>query len=275
MKRYWLHIRIGNIEIKPILIFDGYSVCTAISMKSLSCIVKITHNTPNLLIEFGYIEEYNETKRLVYKDSISLIKRNNIVDAILGNIIRGNTTTKVTVEIFFNQTEEGLCVGFLSNKFKPTKYVVNNKYRGEKTVKQKQQVADILSAKTFFILNHHVFSDLLVSIASDTINNEYISQWEQRIASFPDSSDLLIVFDKYKDDFSAWIKLLLSWGLKKDGCKQYPGLLVNLDRYDLADNYQINQSANYQVISPCWTIWIEQNGIKTEKIVSKGILKMI
>lgn len=273
MKRYWLHIRIGNIEIKPILIFDGYSACTAISMKSLSCIVNTSHITPNILIEFGYIEEYQDTKRFVYKDSISLIKRNNIVDAILGNILRGNSTTKVTVEIFFNQTEEGLCVGFLSNKFKPTKYIVNDKYRGEK--KEKQQVLDILSAKTIFILNHHVFSDLLVSISSDTINNEYMSHWEQRIASLPKSSDLLLVFNKYKNNFSAWIKLLLSWGLKKDGCKQYPALLVNLDRYNLADNYQINQSANYQVISPCWTIWIEQNGIKTEKIVSKGILKMI
>ena len=275
MKRYWLHIRIGNIEIKPILIFDGYSACTAISMKSLSCIVNTSHNTPNILIEFGYIEEYHETKQLVYKDSISLIKRNNIIDAILGNILREKTTTQVTVEIFFNQTEEGLCVGFLSNKFKPTKYIVNNKYREEKNVKQSQQVSDILSAKAIFILNHYAFSDLLASIDTNTINNEYISQWEQRIDSLPNSSDLLLVFNKYKNDFSAWIKLLLSWGLKKDGCKQYPGLLLNLDRYNLADNYQINQSANYQVISPCWTIWIDQNGIKTEKIVSKGILKMI
>lgn len=275
MKRYWLYIRIGNKEIKPILIFDGYSACTALSMKSLSCVINSLHITSDILIEFEYIEDNNETKRLVYKDSISLIKRNNIVDAFLGNILRGNATNKVTVEIFFNQTEEGLCVGFLSNKFKPTKYIVNNKYRREEIVKQEQQISDILSAKTIFILNHHVFSDLLVSIDTKTMNNEYISQWEQRINSLSNSSDLLLVFNKYKNDFSAWIKLLLSWGLKKDGCKQYPGLLVNLDRYNLAENNRINPSANYQVISPCWTIWIEQNGIKTEKIVSKGILKMI
>lgn len=275
MKRYWLHIRIGNKEIKPILIFDGYSACTALSMKSLSCIVNSSHSTSDIFIEFEYIEDNDETKRLVYKDSISLIKRNNIVDSILGKILRGNATNKVTVEIFFNQTEEGLCVGFLSNKFKPTKYIVNNKYRGEKIVKQEQQVSDILSAKTIFILNHKVFCDLLVYLDSNPISDEYISQWEQRIESLPNSSDLLLVFNKYKNDFSAWIKLLLSWGLKKDGCKQYPGLLVNLDQYNLADNNQINQSANYQVISPCWTIWVEQNRIKTEKIVSKGILKMI
>ena len=275
MKKYWLHIRIGNKEIKPILIFDGYSACTTLSMKPLSYIVNSSHNTPNILIEFEYIEDYNESKRLVDKDSISLIKRNNFVDAILGNILRGNATSKVTVEIFFNQTEEGLCVGFLSNKFKPTKYIVNNKYRGEEIAKQEQQVSDILSAKTIFILNHQVFSDLLVSLDSNPVSDEYISQWEQRITSLPNSSDLLLVFNKYKNDFNAWIKLLLSWGLKKDGCKQYPGLLANLDRYNLADNNQVNQSANYNVISPCWTIWIEQNGIKTEKIVSKGILKMI
>lgn len=275
MKKYWLYIRIGNKEIEPILIFDGTSACNTLGMKNLSCTINTSHNTSNILIEFEYIEDYNETKQLVYKDSILLIKRSSIVDVVFRNILRGNTTTKVTVEIFFNQTEEGLCVGFLAYKYKPTKYIVNNKYRGEKIVKQEQQVSDILSAKTIFILNNQVFCDLLTSINSYTINNEYISQWEQRIASLPNSSDLLLVFNKYKNNFSAWIKLLLSWGLKKDGCKQYPGLLVNLDRYNLAENNQINLSANYQVISPCWTIWIDQNGIKTEKIVSKGILKMI
>ena len=82
-----------------------------------------------------------------------------------------------------------------------------------------------------------------------------------------------IEFSKYKDNLEIWIKLLQSWGLKKDGCKEYPGILVDLNRYDIVDNKQLYEDANYIVLSPCWTMWIESDGIKTEKIVSKGIIK--
>lgn len=278
MKKYWLHIRIGDKIISPILINDGYSVCTALNMKTVSCLLNASDNLSKLPIVFEYIEEGEHTKRCVHKDIIFLEKETHNLASALRKIFKLNINIKANVEIFFNDTEEGLCIGFLASKFKPVKYLVNNIYRGQNTVDVTNKVLinaqSSLSAKDIFILNYSVFGELL-SHASDTVSDDYISKWTQKIASIPQSSNLQTEFSKYQNNFNSWIKLLLSWGLKRDGCKQYPWILVDLKRYNLIDNDQIEENLNYQVISPCWTIWIDQNGIKTEKIVSKGILKMI
>ena len=185
-------------------------------------------------------------------------------------MLGGHTKEQISIDIFFNDTKEGLCIGFLSSKLKPARYLVNDDYRESKPFEVAPRVSNVLSAKEIFISNFTVFSNLLM-LTQET-DKERRFKWEQVIASIPNSSDLQIEFSKYKDNFEIWIKLLQSWGLKKDGCKQYPGILVDLNRYDIVDNKQLYEDANYIVLSPCWTIWIESDGIKTEKIVSKGII---
>lgn len=271
MKRYWLQIKIGDKILNPILIFDGYSACTALSMKTLSCNIKTSHNTSSIPISFGYVEEYDNKQQIVYKETIQLVKQTNVISSLLGNIFRAIAESFLQVEIFFNDTNEGLCIGFLSSRLKPTKYLVKKDFRGIKTTETPDGVSDILSAKETFVSNYSVWGDLL-KLSSET-NDENVSKWEKCISSIPNSSDLQVEFSKYKNNLDTWIKLLQSWGLKKDCCKQYPGILVDSNRYDLVNQKQIHEDANYIVVIPCWTIWIDTNGIKTEKIVSKGILK--
>ena len=271
MKRYWLQIKIGNKLLNPILIFDGNSACTALSMKTLSCNIKTSYNTSSIPVSFGYVEEYDNKRQIVYNECIQLVKQTNVISSLLGNIFRGITESSLQVEVYFNDTNEGLCIGFLSSRFKPTKYLVKKKFRGIKAAETPNGVPDIFSAKETFVSNYSAWGDLL-KLSSET-NDENISKWEKCISSIPNSSDLQVEFSKYKNNLETWIKLLQSWGLKKDGCKQYPGILADSNRYDLVNQEQIHEDANYIVLIPCWTIWIDTNGIKTEKNVSKGILK--
>ena len=271
MKRYWLQIKIGDKLFDPILIFDGYSACTALSMKTLSCNINTLQKASSIPVSLSYMKEEDDERQVVCKDTILLERQSNIISSLLGNIFRTMAENFVQVEVFFNDTNEGLCIGFLSSRLKPTRYLVKNEFRGMKIAKTSKGVSDISSAKRTFVLYYSVFEGLL-NLSSDS-NDENVSKWEQAIASIPSSSDLQAEFAKYKNNLETWIKMLQSWGLKKDGCKQYSGILVDLNRYKLMNNEQIDEDANYTVISPCWTIWIDVNGTMTEKIVSKGILK--
>ena len=86
---------------------------------------------------------------------------------------------------------------------------------------------------------------------------------------------LLMEFKKYTSNLDTWLKLLCSWGVKQDGCKQYPGMLIRTGYYITEDNVAIEQERNYKVIVPCWTMWIEENGKRVEKLLSKGLVKAI
>lgn len=271
MKKYLLRIRIGNKELLPILIYDGGKVNKASSMKTLSCIVNTLQNRLVVPVEFEYIEDTDGEVKSICKESIALQRQRNFITTVVNRMLGGHTKEQISIEIFFNDTKEGLCIGFLSSKLKPARYLVNDDYRESKPFEVAPRVSNVLSAKEIFISNFTVFSNLLM-LTQET-DKERRFKWEQVIASIPNSSDLQIEFSKYKDNFEIWIKLLQSWGLKKDGCKQYPGILVDLNRYDIVDNKQLYEDANYIVVSPCWTMWIESDGIKTEKIVSKGIIK--
>lgn len=271
MKNYLLQIKIGNKVLSPILIYDGKNACGASSMKTLSCSVITLQSRLDVPVVFEYIEDSDGEIKSIYHESIKLQRQRSFIISAISRMIGEHTKEQISIEIFFNDTKEGLCIGFLSSKLKPARYLVNNDYRGGKQVEVTTQVSNVLLAKEIFVSNYAVFSDLLM--LTQKTDNEWKSKWEQVIASIPNSSDLQIELTRYKDNLEAWIKLLQSWGLKKDGCKQYPGILVDLDRYDIVDNEQLWDGANYIVVSPCWTIWIEFNGIKTEKIVSKGILK--
>lgn len=270
MKKYLLNIKIGDKKLLPILIYDENEPCKASSMKNLSCTLSTKQSNLNIPVVFEYYDNSDNVVKLIHKESINLVKQKSIINNILNKILGGHTKEQIKIEVFFNDTKEGLCIGFLSSKLKPARYLVNDNYRGGKQVEVTPQVFNVLSAKDIFVSNYAAFSDLLTR--TQETDHNWCSKWEQVIASVPNSLDLQIEFSKYKDNLEIWIKLLQSWGLKKDGCKQYPGILVDLNRYDIVDNKQLYEDANYIVLSPCWTMWIESDGIKTEKIVSKGII---
>lgn len=230
-----------------------------------------TYTKTDIPVVFEYMEDCDGKLKLIHKEVIKLVKQRGAIATIVSRFFGEHSKEQISIEIFFNDTKEGLCIGFLSSKLKPTRYLMDDDYRGSKKVEITTLVSNVLSAKEIFVSNYAAFSDLLM--LTQDANNERVTKWEQAIASIPNSSDLQAEFAKYKNNLETWIKLLQSWGLKKDGCKQYSGILVDLNRYNLMNNEQIDEDANYTVISPCWTIWIDVNGTMTEKIVSKGIIK--
>ena len=52
-------------------------------------------------------------------------------------------------------------------------------------------------------------------------------------------------------------------------------MLINTDYYAIDDMISIEEERNYKIIVPCWTIWVEENGKRIEKLVSKGVVKAL
>lgn len=275
MSKSWIQIKIGNKILAPIMIYDGTVACHINTMPTLSCTLNIPQRILDIPIEFTYLKGDGTSGKEYFRESIKMSSERGIVNT-LSRIFGGNHTTNVKIDIFFNENEEGLCVGFLALRYMPTKYIVKGEYRnsGNRKKDQESNASFGKSAKEIFVNNYQVFKYLLPLTATHADLN-ILDKWEKAIKSIENSDLLYMEFKKYTDNLDTWLKLLCSWGLKQDGCKQYPGILINTDNYATDDNIAIDEERNYKVIVPCWTIWIEENGKRIEKLVSKGFVKSI
>lgn len=275
MSKSWIQIKIDNKVLAPIMIYDGTVACHINTMPTLSCTLNIPQRILDIPIEFTYLKGDGTSGKEYFRESIKMSSERGIVNT-LSRIFGGNHTTNVKIDIFFNENEEGLCVGFLAPRYMPTKYIVKGEYRnsGNRKKDQESNASFGKSAKEIFVNNYQVFKYLLPLTATHADSN-ILDKWEKAIKSIENSDLLYMEFKKYTDNLDTWLKLLCSWGLKQDGCKQYPGVLINTDNYATDDNIAIDEERNYKVIVPCWTIWIEGNGKRIEKLVSKGFVKSI
>lgn len=274
MSKSWIQIKIGKKVFAPVMIHDGIAACHVSTMPTLSCTLSIPQQIVDIPIEFIYEKGEGTSVKESFRESINMSREKGIVNAI-SMIFGRNRTNIVKIDIFFNENEDGLCIGFLASRYLPTKYVVKGEYWNSKDSKTSQESISIgKPAKDVFINNYHMFNKLLPLTAAQADIN-IINKWESTIKSIEDSGMLFVEFKKYADNLDMWLKLLCSWGLKQDGCKQYPGILINTDNYATDDNIAIDEERNYKVIVPCWTIWIEENGKRIEKLVSKGFVKSI
>lgn len=275
MSKSWIQIKIGNKVLAPIMIYDGTVACHINTMPTLSCTLNIPQRILDIPIEFTYLKGDGTSGKEYFRESIKMSSEKGIVNT-LSRIFGGNHTTNIKIDIFFNENEEGLCVGFLALRYMPTKYIVKGEYRnsGDRKKDQESNASFGKSAKEIFVNNYQVFKYLLPLTATHADSN-ILDKWEKAIKSIENSYLLYMEFKKYTDNLDTWLKLLCSWGLKQDGCKQYPGILINTDNYATNDNIAIDEERNYKVIVPCWTIWIEENGKRIEKLVSKGFVKSI
>lgn len=257
----------------PIMIFDGSLACHSNTMPTLSCTLNIPRRIVNVPVDFIYQEGDTPNGKEIYRDRINLSREKGIVNT-LSMILDGNRVHPVRIDIYFNENEEGLCIGFLASRFIPIKYVVKGDYWKITDAPHSSTVPIGKPAKEVFVNNYQRFGELLPLTAAHA-DIDIVYKWENVIKSIVDSDLLLHEFKKYADNLDTWLKLLCSWGLKQDGCKQYPGILINSNNYSTDDNLAIDQERNYKVIVPCWTIWVDENGKRTEMLVSKGFVKLI
>lgn len=275
MNKSWIQIKIGKKVLAPIMIYDGITACHTNTMPTLSYTLNIPQRIIDIPIEITYIKEDGICNKECFRESINMSQEKGIVNAI-SMLLGRNRTNMVKIDIFFNENEDGLCIGFLAPRYIPTKYIVKDEYRNNSDRKASQNFNAPTGkpAKDVFVNNYQLFSELLpLTVAHTDIN--IVSKWENTIKSIVDSDMLFIEFKKYVDNLELWLKLLYSWGLKQDRCKQYPGALINIENYITEDNIAIEQERIYKVTVPCWTIWIEENGKRIEKLVSKGWVKVI
>lgn len=274
MSKSWIQIKIGKKVFAPVMIHDGIAACHASTMPTLSCTLSIPQRIIDIPIEFIYTKGEGTSVIESFRESINMSREKGIVNAI-SMILGRNRTNIVKIDIFFNENEDGLCIGFLASRYLPTKYIVKGEYWNSKDSNTSwKSISTGKPAKDVFINNYHVFKELLPLTAAHADIN-IVNKWENTIKSIEDSDMLFIEFKKYADNIDTWLKLLCSWGLKQDGCKQYPGILINTEYYTTDDMISIEEERDYKVIVPCWTIWIEENGKRNEKLVSKGFVKAI
>lgn len=275
MSKSWIQIKIGNKVFAPIMIYDGVVACNINTMPTLSCTLNIPQRILDIPIEFTYLKGEKTSDKECFRESINLTRETGLINTI--SMIIGRSRTKIVkIDIFFNENEDGLCIGFLAPRYLPTKYIVKGEYRNSngKNIRHESIIPNGKLAKDVFINNYPIFSELLPITASHADIN-IVNKWENTIKSIANSDMLLMEFKKYTSNLDTWLKLLCSWGVKQDGCKQYPGMLIRTGYYITEDNVAIEQERNYKVIVPCWTMWIEENGKRVEKLLSKGLVKAI
>lgn len=275
MSKSWVQIKIGNKVLAPIMIYDGTVACHINTMPTLSCTLNISQCILDIPIEFTYLKGDGISGKEYFRESIKMSPERGLVNT-LSRIFGSRRTNIVNIDIFFNKNEEGLCIGFLCPRYIPTKYIVKGEHWNNEDRKKEVDSNALCGkpAKEIFVNNYQEFKDLL-SLTAAHADSNILDKWEKAIKSIENSDLLYMEFKKYTDNLDTWLKLLCSWGLKQDGCKQYPGILINTDNYATDDNIAIDEERNYKVIVPCWTIWIEENGKRIEKLVSKGFVKSI
>lgn len=274
MSKRWVQIKIGKKAFAPVMIHDGITACHANTMPTLSCTLSIPQRVVDIPIEFIYTKGDGTNDKECFRESINMSREKGFVN-VISMILGRNRTNIVKIDIFFNENEDGLCIGFLASRYLPTKYIVKGEYwNGKDNKTSRESVFNGKPAKDVFVNNYQMFNELLPLTAAHA-DIYIVNKWENTIKSIEDSDMLFTEFKKYTDDLDTWLKLLCAWGLKQDGCKQYPGILINTDNYASDDMISIEEERNYKVIVPCWTIWIEENGKRIEKLVSKGVVKAI
>lgn len=272
-----IQLLIADIKLAPVQIVEKGELCISSSMNMQSCTLSVNDRDEEIPITISYLRLVEGQQETFIVKNASL-KREHSFAYSVGRILGGNRSIQVKVDVFFNKTEENdVCIGFLSQKYAPLKYncginsaVAHNK---QSASFNKTDIGKSFTAKDVFLENYQEFGEIL-SMSHLRNDSENVIEWGMCIAKIPDSDILLKEFQKYSTNYSGWIGLLKSWGLKQDSCKLYHGSIVDKERYACQDGV-IEDEKMYKVEAPCWTIWLEENGKRIEKLVSKGLIKSI
>lgn len=286
MKNVWTEVTIGGQKMPIVQLSNNGRLCLASDMNMQSCSMRVKQSVSRIPVQIKLYEgETVESLQSVKDVNIELVRESSFF-SVLGRLVGGNGLMNIKVDVFYNKADNnGVCIGFVSQYFQSNKYIValgnitndseikqhsSDSFVGH-TLNPDKQSESYISAKDCFIENVEKFCEVipLTSIQKD---NKIIAEWEKIIVSLPQSSSLYADFQSYKQNLSAWLLHLKSWGLKQDSCKEYPGSLIDSERYFTKDG-GIDPNKQYVVLSPCWTLWKNCDGKNEELIVSVGLIQ--
>lgn len=289
MNGIWTEIIIGDQILSKVQLLDNGSLCVSSDMNMQSCVLKVPQNISKLSVTIRVLESIDILKPL---EEIKLeLLREKSISSFWGKLLGGSTLMETKINVFYNKADEhSICVGFVSQHFQPSKYVIslNHFCGGDQEINtthihkesdedtHESQKNEYTNAKDCFINNIDKFEKLilLTSIRREIGESaEKVSaDWENAILSIRQSNSLHAEFLKYKQNLDAWLLHLKSWGLKQDLCKEYPGAIIDSHKYYKIDG-SIDIEKQYVVLLPCWTLWKTSNGKSEEIIVSVGLIK--
>lgn len=286
MKNVWTEVTIGGQKMPIVQLSNNGRLCLASDMNMQSCILRTKQSISKISVQIKlYKGESVESLQYLKDVNIELVREKSFF-SVLGRMVGRNGLMNVKIDVFYNKAENnGICIGFISQYFQSNKYIVtlgnlaneseirlypNDSFIGQ-VKSTESQPENYIDAKDCFLKNVEKFYEVipLTSIQKD---NKIVSEWEKIIISLPLSSSLYADFQSYKQNLSAWLLHLKSWGLKQDTCKEYPGCLIDTQRYFTKDG-SIDPNKQYVVLSPCWTLWKNGEGKNEEIVVSVGLIK--
>lgn len=286
MKNIWTEVIIGNQRLPIVQLSDNGQLCIASDMNMQSYVLKTQQSVSKILIKIRIFEGDNVNALQPLKEAKLELSREKSISFFLGRLIGGNGIMNIKINVFYNKADShSICIGFVSQYFQSNKYIVfldlstedsiemlqhhNSKLdNSENNEKSKENPPD---AKDCFIRNIDKFAEL-IPLTSIQKNKKIVAEWEETILSIQQSSALYADFLNYKQNLDVWLLHLKSWGVKQDSCKEYPGCLIDSQRYFTEDG-AFDTEKQYVVLSPCWTLW-KNNGSKNEEvIVSVGLIK--
>lgn len=285
MKNVWTEVTIGGQKMPIVQLSNNGKLCLASDMNMQSCVLRTKQSVSKIPVQIKlYKGESVESLQSLKDVNIELVREKSFF-SVLGRIVGGRGVMNVKIDVFYNKADNnGVCIGFVSQYFQPNKYIMtlgslaneseirqhSNDFIGQ-TKSTESQLENYIDAKDCFLKNVEKFCEVipLTSIQKD---NKIVAEWERIIISLPKSSSLYADFQSYKQNLSAWLLHLKSWGLKQDTCKEYPGCLIDTQRYFTKDG-SIDPNKQYVVLSPCWTLWKNVEGKNREIIVSVGLIK--
>lgn len=284
MNGIWTEIIIGDQILSKVQLLDNGSLCVSSDMNMQSCVLKVPQNISKLSVTIRVLESIDILKPL---EEIKLeLLREKSISSFWGKLLGGSTLMETKINVFYNKADEhNICVGFVSQHFQPSKYVIslnhfcggdqeiNATYIHRESDEETHECPPIeqTNAKDCFINNIDKFAEL-IPLTSIRKTNSMSAEWENVILSIQHSGPLYAEFIKYKHNMEAWLLHLMSWGLKQDRCKEYPGSLIDSHKYFAKDG-MLDITKQYVVLSPCWTLWKSDNGMLQEIVVSIGLIK--
>lgn len=271
MENVWLEIIVEGEKLAPVqIIRDGnFSIQDDMNVQSLA--IKFKEKTTLLNISIiGYKGENLSSANKFFEKKKHFDRVNNL-SYYLSRVIAGNAYTSAKINVFYNIIDsETVCVGFVSQKFESFKVdvkVVDPEIQTKIAQENGDSFISDITAKEIFTSNYINFTPLIPELLTDKLSDE----WENVIKLIPNSQNLFKLYISYKYNPKGLLGLVKSWGVKYDMCKLYPKALVDLNKYYISED-ELQHNELYGVISPCWTIWIEDNGKRLEKVIAKGIL---
>lgn len=171
----------------------------------------------------------------------------------------------------------GLVIAKLIRKTPPTSHdpQLPQSSLGTKPIKQPMstQVIDVIqcpngSAKEAFLANVKNLAPLFEALDKGEKFDETITDAIIEI----NNNDLMNIWVKICKNPNAVLRILASWGIRREDEVQFKPQKHHFERYKLNNGQSLIEGYNYKVLSPCWIYtFIDNDGATHKEVVIKGV----